>query len=96
MEGVTRREEISVSDEPPIRIYANTMGAHGGAYDVTLDFGFRLDDQPPEWGVRVSMSWEHVSSMIAALQRMVEDYQAKVGAIPDMATLEREAAERQQ
>lgn len=66
------------------RFYVNAAKAHGGPYDVTLDFGQRVAAEEIEWQVRISMSWEHLVSMIAAFQRVADEYQTKVGQLPDV------------
>ncbi len=71
--------------DPIQRLYANAMRVHGGPYDVIMDFGERVPGQEePEWGVRLSMSWEHAVSMVAAIQRVVDEYQETVGKVRDM------------
>jgi len=59
------------------RVYANVMAAHRGPYDLTLDFGHRLDEGDPNFEVRISMSWEHAVSMLVVLQKMLEEYEAQ-------------------
>lgn len=69
---------------PIEHVYANVMAAHGSAFDIALDFGHRVKDEPPEFAVRVSMSWEHAVSMVTVLQNLIEHYQGEVGAVPDV------------
>lgn len=58
------------------------MLAHGGAYDLTLDFGYRADDQEePVIESRVSMSWEHAVSMVVILERLIEQYESQVPSV---------------
>lgn len=60
------------------------MAAHGGPFDVTLDFGYRVEQtDEPTFEVRVAMSWEHAISMVAVLQSQIEQYEAQ---IPSLAT----------
>lgn len=77
------------------------MQAHGGAYDIALDFGYRADqDVDPDYKVRVSMSWEHAASIVTILQRLVEDYERQVPSISaireKMAEAQEEAAAREE
>ena len=72
---------------PPARVYTNVMAAHGGPFDVTLDFGYRAGKDPnPEFDVRVSMSWEHAVSMVAILQRLIEQYESQVESLSVLRT----------
>lgn len=55
------------------------MAAHGGPFDVTLDFGHRVEQtDEPTFEVRVAMSWEHAISMVAVLQAQIEQYESQV------------------
>jgi hypothetical protein len=67
------------------------MAAHGGPFDLTLEFGYRLEpDLEPESQVRVTMSWEHALAMIKALGPLVDSYQEQVGPLPDLSRLREE------
>ena len=71
-------------EEPP-RVHANAMAAHGGPFDLTLDFAYRAKpDDEPDLQVRVTMSWEHAAVMVKALHGMVDNYEEQVGKIPDL------------
>lgn len=71
-------------EEAP-RVHTNAMAAHGGPFDLTLDFGYRAQpDDEPEIQVRVTMSWEHASAMVKAMHQMVDNYQQQVGQLPDL------------
>lgn len=62
------------------------MAAHGGPFDLTLLFGYRMDPATePELQVAVTMSWEHAAVMAKALQVLVDNYEEQVGALPDLA-----------
>ncbi len=66
------------------------MAAHGGPFDVTLDFGFRAEaDAEPDPQIQVTMSWEHALAMLKSLQTLVDGYQAEVGLIPDLTRVRR-------
>lgn len=78
----------------PPEFYANAMAAQGGLYDVTLDFGRRIggtDDLA--WGVRVIMAWEHLRSTIAALQKVLDQYEHEIGTTRDIDEAVRESEE---
>jgi hypothetical protein len=67
------------------RVHANAMAAHGGPFDLTLDFAYRArPEDDPDVQVRVTMSWEHAAIMVKALRGMVENYEEQVGPIPDL------------
>ena len=68
------------------------MAAHGGPFDLTLDFGYRVDpNDDPELQVRVTMSWEHALAIVKVLQGLVEGYQTQVGPVADVTHLREEA-----
>jgi hypothetical protein len=72
-------------NKPPIQhVYSNVMAAHGSAFDIALDFGHRIENEDPEFAVRVSMSWEHAASMVTVLRNLIESYQDAIGALPDV------------
>ena len=74
--------------QPAQHVHCNAMQAHGGPFDLTLDFGYRVrPDDDPTVVARVSMSWEHVVSMLKVLQGVVDGYQRQVGPIPDLLAL---------
>jgi hypothetical protein len=69
------------------RIYSNSVKAHPGAFDVVLDFGFQLGDDPQsvaEGLVQVAMSWEHAQALVRVLNGMLEAYQENLGPLPDI------------
>ncbi len=62
------------------------MAAHGGPFDLTLEFAYRRRaEDEPEPQIYVTMSWERVLAMLKSLQVLVDGYQAEVGPIPDLA-----------
>lgn len=69
------------------RVHSNAMSATGGPFDVALDFGYRPagDKLDIEWQVRVTMSWEHLATMLPHLQQLVQQFEESVGALPDVA-----------
>ena len=66
--------------------YANVMQAHVGAFDFTIDFGYR----PPEDAgtsrykkvSSVAMSSSHAKTMIPILTRLIASYEQQFGQIP--------------
>jgi hypothetical protein len=62
------------------------MSAHGGPFDVLLDFAQRTPDDTgdPQPDVRIAMSWEHLSTVIPILERLLESYKREMGALPDV------------
>lgn len=61
------------------------MAAHGGPYDVTLDFGFRPDQETePVYDARVSMSWEHAMSVVKILERLIREYEKQIPSLGAM------------
>jgi Protein of unknown function (DUF3467) len=74
-----------LQEAPPL--YANAMQAHAGVFDVVLDFGFQLGDRPgvpPESVARIATSWEHIAAMTKALSAMLDQYQQRLGPLPDV------------
>jgi hypothetical protein len=70
------------------RVHANAMAAHGGPFDISLDFGYRAEpEDDAEVQVRVTMSWEHASAMVKVLQSLVDGYQEQVGQLPNLERL---------
>jgi hypothetical protein len=74
-------------------VYANAVGARGGAFDISLEFGYVVPpgegEAPPvpNWRVRVAMSWEHARAMLQLLEEQIQAYEDKVGPIPDIERL---------
>lgn len=63
--------------------YANVMEAHLGAFDFTIDFGFREpNERNPSRQVRVSMSLSHAKTMLPILARLIATYEQQFGTIP--------------
>jgi hypothetical protein len=63
------------------------LAVHGGPYDVTLDFGFRPDqDTDPTYEARISMSWEHAMSVVRILERMINEYEKQIPSLGAMRT----------
>lgn len=76
--------DVVISDAAP-RIHTNAMAAVGGPFDLTMEFGYRAHpDKDPEAQVVVTTSWEHAREMAIALTRMVEQYEKKVGKLPQL------------
>jgi hypothetical protein len=90
-------EELAMTpDDSMQRVYANALAVHAGPYDVALDFGQRIDEEEPEYSLRVAMSWEHAVSMVLVLQRLIAQYQDKLGSLPDIAKALEPVSEDQQ
>lgn len=63
--------------------YANVMEAHLGAFDFTIDFGYRKpNERNPDEMVRVSMSLGHAKSMLPILAKLLATYEQQFGTIP--------------
>lgn len=79
------------------RIHANFVQAQGNPFDIALDFGYRAkgNDPEPEPDVTVTMSWEHLKVLLAALDNLVENYEKEVGPIPDLVAKPEPVAESQ-
>jgi hypothetical protein len=66
--------------------YANVMQAHLGAYDFTIDFGYK---PPEEAGTQrftkvctVGMSVSHAKTMIPILAKLIAAYEQQFGTVP--------------
>ncbi len=81
---------IDVEQQAP-RVHSNAMAAHGGPFDLTLDFGYRADPgEEPEVQARITMSWEHALAMVKAIQALVDGYEQQVGPLRDLTELREE------
>jgi hypothetical protein len=76
------------------RIYTNYVAMRGGAFDVAIDFGYRVGDDEPEMLTRVTMSWEHAVAVAALLSRQIEQYEQQMGSLPDIERARAEEGER--
>lgn len=75
----------------PARVHVNAVSVTGGLYDLFIEFGYRSDVAgEPEVLAQMSMSWEHAKVMAKVMQRVVENYEGHVGALPDMERLREE------
>lgn len=75
------------------RFHVNAMQAFGNPFDLTIDFGWRLDqDTEPETQARLTMSWEHAASTAKVLQSLVDEYEKQAGKLPDLQKLREEEA----
>lgn len=78
---------VNMAEEVPAPFfYANVMKAHLGAFDFTLDFGYK---PPEELGTaryeslcRVGMSLSHAKSMLPILAKLISEYEKAFGTIP--------------
>lgn len=71
-------------DEPQ-PVYANYLKAHSGPFDVTLDFGYRIDPKAePPAEVRIVMSWEHLSVALPILAAQLANYEKQLGPLPKL------------
>ena len=78
---------IVVADESGAPFfYANVMQAHIGAYDFTIDFGYRRPDQSASRQFdpicTVGMSISHAKTMLPILARLIAAYESQFGTIP--------------
>lgn len=73
-----------MADEPDVPFfYANVMEAHLGAFDFTIDFGYRKpDERVPSEKRRISMSLGHAKSMLPILAKLIATYEQQFGTIP--------------
>jgi Protein of unknown function (DUF3467) len=75
---------------PPMQmVYANVAGIRASAFDVSVEFGHAIPASegevqiPPNWLVRVAMSWEHARALRDLLDKQLEAYETQVGPLPD-------------
>jgi hypothetical protein len=76
-----------MDDEPEVPFfYTNVMEAHLGAFDFTIDFGYK---PPEERGTTrytkvctVGMSLSHAKTMLPILARLIATYEERFGVIP--------------
>jgi len=63
--------------------YVNGVSASVGVWDFLLDFSLQSPEDPPPGRavVRIRMSPQHALALSLALQKLVEAYQAQIGAI---------------
>lgn len=74
----------SENDQPPF-FYANVMQAHLGAFDFTIEFGYRAPEEPPaKWTkvATVGMSLSHAKTMLPILAKLIAAYESQYGQIP--------------
>jgi hypothetical protein len=50
-----------------------------------MDFGSRVNEEEPEYEIRVMMSWAHMKLMVAVLQQQIENYESQLGQLPELA-----------
>lgn len=75
------------------RVYANVVQFHGSPFEVTMDFGSRVEGEDPDYDVRVAMSWTHAKLMLAVLKEQIEGYERQLGGIPDLVAIAEERDE---
>jgi hypothetical protein len=75
-----------VPDEPAPFFYTNVMQAHLGAFDFTIEFGYK---PPEEQGTArftkvctVGMSLSHAKTMLPILAKLIAQYENAFGPIP--------------
>jgi Protein of unknown function (DUF3467) len=76
-----------MAEEPEVPFfYANVMQAHLGAFDFTIDFGYKkAEDQATTRFTpvcTVAMSLSHAKTMIPILSRLIAAYENQFGPIP--------------
>ncbi len=76
-------------------VYANSASLRGGPFDIAIDFGHVVGPATEsgealpltQWIVRVALSWEHARAIHRLLGEQLSQYEARVGAIPDIEQL---------
>jgi hypothetical protein len=76
---------VANGEETPF-FYANVMQAHIGAFDFTIEFGYK---SPEDAGTTrftkictVGMSLSHAKTMLPILARLIASYEGQFGTIP--------------
>jgi hypothetical protein len=76
---------MAEGEEVPF-FYANVMQAHLGAFDFTIEFGYK---PPEESGTTrfnkvctVGMSLSHAKTMLPILAKLIATYESQFGTIP--------------
>lgn len=78
-------EAMGAVQTPAIQLlYANATRVNGAAFDVAIDFGYQVADEPAQWTMRVAMSWEHARVLASTIQKGLESYEEQVGPIPNL------------
>jgi hypothetical protein len=76
---------VAEEEETPF-FYTNVMEAHLGAFDFTIDFGYRsAEDQASRRFQKVctvGMSLGHAKSMLPILAKLIAAYEQQFGTIP--------------
>jgi hypothetical protein len=63
--------------------YANVMEAKVGAYDFTIDFGYRSPDTGRATTVAtIAMSISHAKTMIPVIAKLIAAYEQQFGPVP--------------
>lgn len=76
---MSENEGATTSSESIQRFHANVVQAHGGPFDLTLDFGYRPNPATdPEFEARITMSWEHAVALAVILGKLIEQYESQV------------------
>jgi Protein of unknown function (DUF3467) len=74
--------EPAPPSETPV-FYANASRSVGGAFDVRIEFALQRGNDDPSWVAGVVMSWEHAQALAQSLERMLTDFQARAGPLPN-------------
>ena len=89
--GVTKEADVGhdphVPDDSQVPFfYANVMEAHVGAFDFTIEFGYK---PPEERGTArynkvctVAMSLSHAKTMLPIITKLIAQYESNFGQIP--------------
>lgn len=65
-------------------VYVNWARTLGSPFDLIVDLGFRTEEAPPpEFPIRVVMSWEQAKGLLMLLEHEIEHYEEEVGPIRD-------------
>ena len=72
-------------DPTDATVYSNWVRAASTPCDLSLDFGYRRREGPPqEFPVRVVMSWEHARVLHEIIAVALSDYEEAAGSIRDL------------
>lgn len=78
-----KRPQLQRIPAPETQVYSNAVVATGGPFDIAIDFGVRAGDEPIQGVVRVTMSYEHLASMLSVLDGLLKQYTETFGELPN-------------
>jgi hypothetical protein len=79
--------DLRVAEEQDVPFfYANVMQAHLGAFDFTIQFGYKPAEEQATTRYNpvctVGMSLAHAKSMLPILAKLIATYESQFGTIP--------------